>query len=102
MHNAGDDVPFDFDIAERRIDPTGRVIRTAAGIAEPSAPKPRRDRRRRMDADHPDLPLTELLKLSIREVLEREIREANDEDDLSRLLIASIEDIRRRRKKESK
>jgi hypothetical protein len=100
MHNVGDDVPFDFD--ERLIDPTGRVVRTVAGVTATPAPKPRRDRRRRMDADHPDLPLTELLKLSIREVLEREIREANDEDDLSRLLIASIEDIRRRRKKESK
>lgn len=99
MHtNVGDDVPFDFD--ERLIDPTGRVVRTVAGVTTP--PKPKRDRRRRIDAGHPDLPLTELLKLAVREVMEREIREANDEDDLSRLLIASLEDIRRRRKKESK
>ena len=88
LHNIGDDVPFDFD--ERPTDPTGRPIR-------PVAPKPRRrERKRAPQADH--VPLTELLTLSIREVTESQIRVAKDDDtDLARLLLASIEDVKRRK-----
>jgi hypothetical protein len=89
-HNVGDDVPFDFD--ERPVDPTGRAIRTAA-------PKPRRERRKpAATAADRHVPLTELLTLSIREVTESQIRTvADDETDLARLLLASIEDVRRRK-----
>jgi hypothetical protein len=82
-----DEVPFDFD--ERVIDPTGRIIRQSA-----PAPRPRRRR------SEPVVPqsLEELLKASIREVVEREIRKAQTESDLSELLRRSLEDVRRREK----
>jgi hypothetical protein len=86
LHNIGDDVPFDFD--ERPTDPTGRAIR-------PVAPKPRRRERKQPQSDH--VPLLELLTLSIREVTESQIRTVTDETDLARLLLASIEDVKRRK-----
>ena len=90
-HN--EDVPFDFP--ERLADPTGRVIRTVAANNVPV--RPSRSRRRAVDPDDPGLPLTELLKLTIREVTEREIRAAQSETDLTRLLVLSIADIERRK-----
>jgi len=96
LRNAGDDVPFDFP--PREIDPAGRVVRTVDTVT-PKAARPRRRRNAGMLDDPADaaLPLVELLRLSIREVTEREIRMAETEDDLCDLLRMSLEDIRRRR-----
>jgi hypothetical protein len=90
QHNVGDDVPFDFD--ERPVDPTGRAIRGSV------APKPAR-RKRAARAEHDEhVPLLELLTLACREVSESQIRQvADDETDLAKLLLASIEDVKRRK-----
>jgi hypothetical protein len=85
-----DDVPFDFD--ERLTDPTGRVVRTAQGTVA----APRRKRRDAKEAQA-DSSLEDLLRKSIREVMEREIRKARTADDLSELLRLSLEDLKRRR-----
>lgn len=84
-----DEVPFDFD--ERLTDPAGRIIRQTP---------PRASRRRR----GPEMPqsLEELLKASIREVTEREIRKAQSEGELSDLLRLLLDDVKRREKKGGK
>jgi hypothetical protein len=79
------DSPFDFE--PKFIDPSGRVVRQA---------EPRPSRRRRSAEPEPPVTLEELLRCSIREVTEREIRRAKSENDLARLLQLSLEDVSRR------
>lgn len=86
------DDPFGFE--ERAIDPAGRVIRQIPA----ASPAPRR--RRRADAEPQSL--DELLRASIREIVEREIRKVTTESELSELLRAMLESVERRGKKGGK
>lgn len=88
------DDPFNFD--EKFIDPSGRVVRTVQGTTTTPAPKPRR--RRAAEPVEPPT-LEELLRASIREVTEREIRKAESESDLSELLRRMLEEPARRGRK---
>ena len=100
---AAADSPFAF--AEKSTDPTGRAVRpvvaTAAVAAAASAVPVVRRRRRRKGEAEPDagrpVEVAELLKRSIREVIERQIRTAATEEDLTALLLLSLDDVRRRR-----
>lgn len=78
------DAPFDFD--ERITAPDGRIIRQQTG----------RPRRRRCSAVAEMPSLEDLLRQSIREVTEREIRKAQNESDLSDLLRRMLEHMKRR------
>ena len=84
------DSPFSF--AERATDPTGRALAPAT-----TTPAPRRRRSRATAAaTQESADLEDLLRKAIREVTERQVRQARSVEELVALLALHVDDSRRR------